>query len=165
MSSIARSWPALFAWGAGLLHLALAAQVVRAALVPGVVVAAMLLLQGAAELSWGVLSLRRGRPVAARAVVAGAVTGLVLAAVAIGGGGSPVAVAAVVVLVVPASMLTWSARARTAVSPSRRLVPAIGIVAGAVLVAGLVTPALSTTTGSGEHGHDDLSSFDPHAGH
>jgi hypothetical protein len=165
MRSIARSWPALFAWGAGLLHIALAAQVARTASVPGAFVMSALLLQGAAELTWGVLSLSRGRPVAARAVVAGAMTGLVLAAVAIGGGGSPVAAAAVVVLVVPASMLTWSARARTTAASARPLLPAVGMVVGAVLVAGLVTPALSTTTGSVEHGHGDLSSFDPHAGH
>jgi hypothetical protein len=164
MRSIARSWPALFAWGAGLLHIALAAQVARAALVPGVI-AVVLLLQGAAELTWGILGLSSGRPVAARAVVAGAMTGMVLAAVAIGGGGSPVAAAAVVVLVMPASMLTWSSRAGTPASHSRPMLPAVGLIVGAVLVAGLITPALSTTTGSGEHGHSDLSSFDPHAGH
>ena len=164
MRSIARGWPALFAWGAGLLHIALAAQVARAALVPGLI-AVVLLLQGAAELTWGILSRSSGRAVAARAVVAGAMSGMVLAAVAIGGGGSPVAAAAVVVLMVPASMLTWSARAGTPAWHSRQMPPAVGLIVGAVLVAGLITPALSTTTGSGEHGHSDLSSFDPHAGH
>jgi hypothetical protein len=165
MRSISRSWPALFAWGAGLLHIALAAQVVRASPVPGAVAMTALLLQGAAELTWGIVSLSRGRPVAPRAVVAGAMTGLVLAAGAIGDGGSPVAVAAVVVLVVPASMLSWSATTRPTVARSRSMPPAVGMIVAAVLVAGLVTPALATTSGGGEHGHSDLSSFDPHAGH
>jgi hypothetical protein len=165
MSGIARSWPSLFAWGGGLLHIALAAQVARAGLLPGAIAVAALLLQGAAELAWGTISVRRGGPVAARAAIAGAMTGPVLAAVAIGGGGSPVAAAAIVVLLVPASMLTWKARMRQKPPRDRRIVPALGMVVGAVLVAALLTPVLSSTSGSIGHGHGDLSSFDPHAGH
>ncbi|KHK97463.1 hypothetical protein LK09_11955 [Microbacterium mangrovi] len=163
MRTSSRSWPALFAWGAGLLHIALAAEAGRAAAALGMLAAAALLLQGAGELAWGIAALVRGRPVAPRTALVGAVTGLTLAASAIPAGGSPIAVAAVVLLLVPAAVLTWTAKEVRRSRPRSWGQP-VGMVVGAVLVAALITPALSTTVGGG-HGHLDMASVDPHAGH
>ncbi|MDL9978762.1 hypothetical protein [Microbacterium candidum] len=159
MRTMSRSWPALFAWGAGLLHVALGAEIGVASAVAMVA----LLLQGAGEFAWGIVSLRSERAVARRTALAGAITGVVLAAASVPFGGSPFAVAATIALVVPAAMLASRGDAR----PSTRGRPwsrAVGVVTGGVIVAGLLGPALSTTAvPHHEHGH--VVSLDPHAGH
>jgi hypothetical protein len=157
---MSRSWPALFAWGAGLLHIALGAEIG----VAGAVAVVALLLQGAGEIVWGTLSLRAGRPVARRSALTGAMTGVVVAAAAVVFGCSPFAAAATIALVVPAAALA----SRSGGRPPARDRPwsrAVGIVAGGVLVAGLLTPALSTTAEPVHQGPGQLVSFDPHAGH
>lgn len=162
MRPLARTWPALFAWGAGLVHIALAAQIARSASAAAVAVIVALLAQGAGELVWGGLSLHAGQPVAARTAMTGGMTGAVLAGVAIGAGGSPVAAAAAVALLVPGAILA-ARSGRGLMTPASGWVPMVGLIAGAGIVAGLVTPALSTTAGIPEHGR--IVFVDPHAGH
>jgi hypothetical protein len=162
MPLLARSWPALFAWGAGLLHVALAAEVARAHLAPGVLLVVALAVQGVGELAWGTVSLRRGRPVASRTAMAGGLTGVVVAGAAIGAGGSPIAAVAALVLLVPAAVLAGRA-SRSVATPTSTWGPVVGLLVGAGIVAGLVTPALSTTDGVQVHGHFVF--VDPHAGH
>jgi hypothetical protein len=157
---MSRSWPALFAWGAGLLHIALGAEIGVAAAVAMVA----LLLQGAGEFLWGILSLLAGRPVARRTAVTGAMTGVVLAAAAVPFGCSPYAVAATIALVVPAAALASRSgdQSPTRGRPWSRVA---GIVAGGVLVAGLLTPTLSMTAEPVHRGPGQQVSLDPHAGH
>jgi hypothetical protein len=69
-----RMWPALASWGAGLIHLAVAAAAPPAVL-------ALFVLIGAAEIVWGVLVLRADGLVAPR-IVLGAAVGIVAASVA-----------------------------------------------------------------------------------
>jgi hypothetical protein len=69
-----RMWPALASWGAGLIHLAVAAAAPPAVL-------ALFVLIGAAEIVWGVLVLRADGLVAPR-IVLGAAVGIVAGSVA-----------------------------------------------------------------------------------
>jgi hypothetical protein len=69
-----RMWPALASWGAGLIHLAVAAAAPPAVL-------ALFVLIGAAEIVWGVLVLRADGLVAPR-IVLGAAVAIVAASVA-----------------------------------------------------------------------------------
>lgn len=169
-------WPALFAWGAGLIHIAVAAGAPLGVLVP-------LTALGAAELVWGIATLRLGRmPLVRTALTIGVVAtlgGLVLALfdlmawiplvssslmlLAIAG-------AAAVKLRRDARGIDGSgtdargadvdASARSSAPVGRSL---IGVVAGALLVSALTTPALAQTHAgdyaiphgemSGHHGH------------
>lgn len=145
MGALTRTWPALFAWGSGLVHIALAASIsAGTGGSTAIVVMAVLLLLGAAELAWGVASLRAGHPVMSRTRLAGALAGVILAAAAIAVGCSPFAVAASVVLTVAA--VRFSSRSKTP-DRSRPWTATAGVASGAVLVAALLTPALSSTDG------------------
>lgn len=114
MALLTRTWPALASWGSGLLHLSLGASVMLAAEGTGgvaVAVAVGLLLCGAAELLWGALGLRAGRPVAPRAGAVGALASIGVSGGALALGASPLAVAAAVLLtLVAAAAVARSAR-------------------------------------------------------
>ena len=173
-----RNWPALLAWGAGLIHLAIGAQVVAAGGAwPATALLAPMLVAGVAELGWGVVVLRAGRVVQGRGAAVGAIAAVVLGAAALAGGASVVAVGTASALaVVGGSMAARGARAgevragageRPARSVRSR---AAGTVVGAVLVAALVTPGLAQTDAglNGVHDHGvpaDLPFVDPHGHH
>lgn len=144
-----RQWPALFAWGAGLIHLAIAAGST-----PGWAV--LLGAMGAIELAWGVYALRAGRMTRPAAVLGGALAAIALSVVTgIFGSfaGVPLGAACLLLLVIAfAGGAVLRADARRAPRrtnyesvqrPGRTL---IGLLAGASLVAGLTTPALAMTS-------------------
>jgi hypothetical protein len=167
-----RSWPALLMWGAGLTHLALGAAIVRSdGGVAATVALAASLAIGASEIVWGAAALRSGRAIAPRLIV-----GAALAALAVGGallivGASPLAIAAASGFAVSAAAITVrtrGSRARHAeTAPATRSSSSVaGLLVGAILVAGVATPALATTD-AGIHGvsHDRMTPLDPHLGH
>ncbi|BDZ64550.1 hypothetical protein [Agromyces mangrovi Wang et al. 2018] len=167
-----RSWPALGALGAGLVLLALGAGAGGA---PGIAMAGL----GVAALAQGVAALRAGRVVLPRTTLGVVAAYLVVAAgisaagllPGIGVAGGPL-VAASALAVVPAAAAAHRLRAPLQVPGSsagrrstvERWPSLVGLVAGAVLVAGLVTPALAATT-AGEHAvpHGELHT--EHVGH
>lgn len=172
-----RTWPALFAWGAGLIHLAIGASVVGTghdAFATALLVS--LLVAGAAELAWGVMALRSGRIVGGKGAALGAIALVLLGAASLLSGASVIAVAAASALAVAGGSIA----ARTAAPTASRAVAArgrgtwsrgAGVMVGAVLVAALVAPGLAQTDagqGVGEHGHGigaELPLIDPHAHH
>ncbi|MGR0318632.1 hypothetical protein [Agromyces sp. ZXT2-3] len=161
-----RSWPMLAALGGGLVGTALAAGAGGA---PQVVLAGL----GVAALGWGVLSLRSGRPLAPRTVLAASVAALLLAGAAVASGsvadvpGLPLAtacafLAAVALSVAPAARHGRAVPAQPEASvvdrtPAGRPAHArpspaaearrslAGLAIGAVLVSALATPALAAT--------------------
>lgn len=183
LTTLARTWPMLSALGGGLVLLALAAGAGGTA---GVALAGV----GIAGLGWGVLSLRAGRGIAP-AVALG-----VSAAVLVGGGalvgtglaastgvavGPLVAASAFIGVVAVHSAFAVRRAARAAARPipdqtraaNAAPPPAVdgrrslaGMVAGALLVAGLATPALAATEAGelavphGEHGRTGTSVTD-----
>lgn len=207
MARLTRTWPALAVWGSGLLHLSLGASLTLGMARPlSTAVAVGLLLIGAAELVWGALALRAGRPVAPRTAAVGALVAIGVSGGALASGSSPLAVAAAVLLTLgavaalararreahdgttvgggrervadPAGVGTpvsgsaapsRAARGRTSASggtePGRPWVATVGAVAGAVIVAALVTPALSSVYIPGADAPAPSSNLGPHAGH
>lgn len=208
MARLTRTWPALAVWGSGLLHLSLGASLTLGMARPlSTAVAVGLLLIGAAELVWGALALRAGRPVAPRTAAVGALVAIGVSGGALASGSSPLAVAAAVLLTLgavaalararreardgttvgggrervadPAGVGTSvsgsaapggnTARGRTSAfggtAPGRPWVATVGAVAGAVIVAALVTPALSSVYIPGADAPAPSSNLGPHAGH
>jgi hypothetical protein len=165
LGGIAVSWAAVAAWGAGLIELAIGAGAVPqggAARGAGVVLLAL----GAAGLVWGAVTLARGRIVVPRTGVAAALAGIAAATVAVASDPvrtSVLAVAAAAALLVTialacASVLRRRARKATDAAPPR----VWGILVAAVLVAGLVTPALGATeAGRNATGHGGHELVDP----
>ena len=174
LTTLARTWPMLSALGGGLVLLALAAGA-------GGTAGGALAGAGIAGLGWGVLSLRAGRAIvpavalgvtSAVLVGAGALVGTGLAA-ATGVAVGPLVAASVFIAVVAAhTAFVVRRRSRAARRPSDRngapdaasrpaidgRLSLVGLVAGALLVAGLATPALAGTEAGelavphGEHG-------------
>ncbi|MBU4465215.1 MAG: hypothetical protein KKH75_05135 [Actinobacteria bacterium] len=149
-SGSAVALPAVAAWGAGLIQLALGAGALTGSEgAPATFVAgAALLALGAATFAWGSVSLSRGLIVVPRSSIAGAVAGIVTltAALAIDPTHiSVLAVAAASALLVAVGLgIALVLRGR----PTRRIGRSHGVLAtiiGAVVVAGLVTPALGAT--------------------
>lgn len=144
----APSWAAVSAWGAGLLEIALGAGLMTspggAARGAGIV----LVIIGAGALGWGVVMLVRGRVIAPRAGIAGALAGLIGAVLALGidtGRTSVIAVGAASALLV-ATALACGAELRRRRSSARSGQPRLAVfLVAAVLVAGVVTPALGAT--------------------
>lgn len=171
MALLTRSWPALAVWGSALLHLSLGASLTLGTGRPvATVVAVGLLLVGVTELAWGAAALRAGRPVAPRTAAVGAVLSIAAGGAALATGCSPLAVAAAVLLTLGAgAALARSERAsaeRPAPTASARpWVATVGSVAGAVIVAALVTPALSTVYVPGADAPAPSTQLGPHAGH
>lgn len=155
----APSWPAIAAWGAGLVQLALGAgAIMTAGGGPAIRVAGILLVViGAGALGWGAATLARGRIVVPRLSIAGSLAGILAATAAMVLDPTRVSVFAVaagialLIAVALGSALTLR-RARhggaaKADAGHRHLV---GLILGAVLVAGIVTPALAATE-AGQH--------------
>ncbi|WP_159501748.1 hypothetical protein [Microbacterium sp. 18062] len=157
-TAFTRSWPSLAAAGAGLIELALAAGVVTGAggesraAGPGVLAAALLVL-GAASLGWAGTVLARGRIVAPRLGLIGVLAGmgaLIGLLVADAAHTSIAAVGAAIALLIVAGLACAHDARRTARTTShepRRAVraSALGVLVGATVVAALVTPALAST--------------------
>ncbi|GAA5031040.1 hypothetical protein ACFQRL_10795 [Microbacterium fluvii] len=164
-----RTWPALFAFGAGLLHLAAGAAVVHGGGASTAAVLCALIVVGAAELIWAGASLHAGRPRRPRLAVGAAAAAPVWGAAALAVGCSPIAIAAASGFAVTAGAMTargWGERARRAASggsAARRAHPAVAwTIAGALVVAAVATPALATTTAGLSAVHDHGGSTDPH---
>ena len=160
-TTLARTWPMLSALGGGLVLLALAAGA-------GGVAGGALAVAGIAGLSWGVLSLRAGRAIVP-AVALGVSTAVLVGAGALVGTGLAAATGVAVGALVAASvfiavvaghtafLVRRRSRAARATADGHRAAdaasgPAIdgrlslaGLVVGALLVAGLATPALAAT--------------------
>lgn len=138
---------AVAAWGAGLLQMALGAGVLTSA---GVALGAGLALValGAGALAWGVASLARGRSVAPRMGIGGALAGIGATTAALltaPARVSAVAVAAASVLLVVAALacgVRLREREKTTDAAPLRLT---ALVVAAVVVAAIATPALGTT--------------------
>lgn len=155
---LARTWSALFGWGAGLMHLGVGAAIVSGGHDAGAAAVLSLLISlGAMEIAWGVVVLARERPWRpyrrpwlVYAGVGLAVAAMVLGGFAVGSGASSIAVAAgglLVVIAAVAAVAGWrSARRLRARSRRRPGVEFAGLAVAAILVAGVVTPALSMTT-------------------
>ena len=148
------SWAAIAAWGGGLIQLALGAgAVIGQEGGPAVGIAGItLLLLGIAALGWGAGTLARGRIVLPRAGVAGALVGIVAAVTALAL--DPVrvsvfAVAAASALVLPVALACAAEQRRSRSGGPRRADAGgpriVSLVLSAVLVAAVVTPALSAT--------------------
>lgn len=167
----APSWPAFAAWGGGLIQLALGAGAVTGAGgVPAIRAAGILLaVIGAVAIGWGAATLARGRIVVPRRGIAGSLAGILAAAAAMALDPTRVSVLAVAaasalfIAVALGCALTLRRAARPARSwtdaGGRRL---IALFVAALLVAGVVTPALAATEagrhavphgGMVEHGH------------
>ena len=169
-------WPALFAWGAGLIHIAVAAGSPLGVLVP-------LTALGLAELAWGIAALRLGRmPLVRTALAVGLLAtlgGLVLALFDLMAWIPLVSSSLMLLAIAGASAVTLRRAARgsngrsaddrdaDAGASARSSAPVgrtlIGVVAGALLVSALTTPALAQTHAgdyaiphgemTGHHGH------------
>jgi hypothetical protein len=174
-SALVRSWPALAAWGSGLLQLGLGAgAIVKGADAASRGVGVLLVVAGAATLAWGVAVLAQGRAVAPRSGVAVSLVGMVgLAGVMLVGPAEtsiyPVAVSVVLsfaVGLVSALVLRRAGRARPLVRSAARTSVG-GLIVGAFLLAGVVTPALAATPiGSDAPGSSVNEVFQPgHEGH
>jgi len=176
---VLRSWPALLAWGAGLIHLAIGAAVARAdGEGNAVMLLAPMLAVGAAEIAWGVAVLRAGRIRGGRGAAAGAIIAVLMGTVALIGGAPVIAVGSASALAIASGAMAarmreaGAARTGTGEEPVRTSRSrAAGVALGAVLVAALAMPGLAQTdaaTNVGVHDHGngaDLPLVDPHAHH
>ncbi|KAA9105023.1 hypothetical protein [Microbacterium rhizomatis] len=143
------SWPAVAAWGAGLLQLALGAGALTGAggKVWLGVAGATLVILGAGELVWGAAALARGRIVVPRVGVAGALVGIVAATATLmldPERTSILAVAATSLLLISVGVGCGIALRRGLPGGDVRT-GLLGLFVAAVLVAGVVTPALGAT--------------------
>jgi hypothetical protein len=149
----APSWPAIAAWGGGLIQLALGAgaitsdgarQAIREA---GILLAVI----GACAHVWGAATLARGRIVVPRLSIAGSRAGILAAAGAMALDPTRVsvfAVAADIALLIAVALGCALELRREGQPHSKRHL--VGLIVGAVLVAGVVTPALAATE-AGRH--------------
>lgn len=181
MTDSSRSVMALASLGVGLVHLAVGAG-------SPLFLAILLVGFGIAELGWGVALLVRGRVVLPRtalplALAPVALWGLdITASVALGGSGmaaslpfGPMAAASALSLFLGAGLALARRRSlepRPTASGSRPGRYLLGMTLGAMLVAGLVTPALAGThagTAAVPHGEHETSTSDEdpalHSGH
>jgi len=141
-------WPAVTAWGAGLVQIALGAGAVTGSTVQPA--GLPLIALGLLALAWGATALARGRVIAPRAGVAGALAGLIAGALALAADPartSILAVAAASVLVVAVAIgcgraLRATQRTTASAPPKPRLA---GFFVAAVVVAAVITPALGAT--------------------
>lgn len=160
-TSIAPAIGAVAAWGAGLIQIALGADALTgdlAARGAGLVLVTL----GAGCVIWGAMVLVRGHVVVPRTGVTGALAGIAaLAAVlwAQPGRASVIAVVAASALLI-AVALTCGLRLRARKEQADAASPRVSaLIAAAVVVAAIVTPALGTTEGARfapDHGSHDL---------
>lgn len=183
-SVLVRSWPPLAAWGAGLLEIGLGAGAVT----KGVDVASrgigtLLVVVGAVTFGWGVAALATSRVAAPRTGMTVSLVGIggVVAALVVDPGRIGVQAVGVCVLLslivgVAAATAVRRGRPRPATADGTRAsgprsagaqrTSILGLVAGCVVVAGLVTPALgSTAVGSDAPDHSGHRVVLPGHGH
>lgn len=172
-AGLTRSWPPLGAWGAGLIQLALGAGILTGTGAAPRAAGILLVVVGAASLIWGALRFtgrpldRTGLGVALAGVIA---AGTALLADPVRSSVAAVAVAIALDMVVGAT-IGRSRRPRTRRAPSPRAVvagvpPFAGFFLAAVVVAGVVTPALaSTEAGRLAPDHGSHGTFLDHRGH
>ncbi|MET0736606.1 MAG: hypothetical protein ABWY55_13310 [Microbacterium sp.] len=164
----APAWAAVAAWGGGLIEVALGAGAVTGDEATPAVIAsgAVLVVLGVAGLAWGAATLARGRVIAPRAGIAGALAGVVVAALAVAADPARVSVitaaAASVLLIVVAGACGSRLRALARGAETDAAAPRIAVLlVAAVLVAGIVTPALGATEAArlapdhGSHGFSE----------
>jgi len=149
------AWPAIAAWGAALIHLALGAGAVTAT--DGLsLIGLPLIALGLAGLSWGCAVLVRGRAVVPCVAISGALVGIVAGAVALAIDPvrtSVVAVGAASVLLVAVAFGCGRALRRTGWETDAAPPRLVGLFIAAVVVAGIVTPALGATEAGRLAGH------------
>ena len=154
----APSWTAFAAWGGGLIQLALGAGAITGVGGgPAIRVAGIFLtVIGVVAIGWGAATLARGRIVVPRLGIAGSLAGILATAAAMSLDPTRVSVFAVAaasaLLVAVALRCAWALRRASRPTTTRdaarpRL---IGLFVGALLVAGVVTPALAATE-AGQH--------------
>jgi hypothetical protein len=139
------AWSAPVAWGAGLIAVALGAgAIVMPESVLGSVSGAVLVALGLAALWWGVVCLARGRVVAPRGTVAGALAGIgmLCAVLSLAPGRTSILAVAVCALLLVVTALTATAALRR--GPDDRPAGVWGLLIAAVLVAAIATPALGS---------------------
>ena len=183
-SALTRSWPTLAAWGAGLLQLGVGAgMIMQGTGVADRGVGVLAAVVGAAALGWGVAALTRGRLVAPRTGMAIAVIGTVASGLALAVDPVRISVHAVGVAVllhlaygVASAFVVRRARSgsddvarSTTPDAADRVSPrtsVLGMIAGCIIVAGLVTPALGATeAGRAAPDHSDHPLFSTEHGH
>lgn len=144
-------WPAIVAWGAGLVQIALGAGAITTVQDdPAIgVVGISLIVIGAGALGWGAVILTRGRIVAPRASIAGSLAGILVTATALALDPVRISVFAVAVAIVLLIAVALGCARATRRSDAGRS-GLIGLVVAAVLVSGAVTPALAATE-AGRH--------------
>ena len=149
----APSWPAIAAWGGGLIQLALGAGAITTeGASPAIRVAGIVLVViGAGALGWGAATLARGRIVVPRLSIVGSLAGILAAVGAMALDPTRVSVFAVAagIALLIAVALGCALELRRAGRPREKR-HLVGLVVGAVLVAGVVTPALAATE-AGQH--------------
>jgi hypothetical protein len=164
------SWPAVAAWGAALLQLALGAGALtgEGGGAWSATTGAALVVLGAGGLVWGTAALARGRIVVPRAGVAGSLAGVVVAALALAADPAHVSIVAVaaasVLLVALGAACGLRIRGGEARGTDASRPGILGLLIGALLVAALVTPALASTEAgrlAPDHSSHDLV-FGPH---
>ncbi|WP_137845867.1 hypothetical protein [Microbacterium sp. 2FI] len=162
----APSWAAVAAWGAGLVELALGAGALTGADGSGAARGAgtALVILGLASLVWGVATLMRGRLVTPRFAIGAALAGMVATAVALMADPSRTSVIAVVaasVLLLACSLgAAHALRTGTATDAGAPRLSVLFVTA--VIVAGVVTPALGATeAGRLAPDHGEHSVVDP----
>lgn len=162
----APAWVAVGAWGAGLVGAAVGAAAIVGVQADPVSrsLGAAAVAHGLLALAWGAASLARARPVAPRAALAGALTGVAIAVALLITGPERTSVFSTAVFVAlsvaVASGISWSTR-----HPSRSG-GVLGLVAAAAVVAVLVTPALGSAQDAAVTGRDGTFTPVPaHEGH
>ena len=165
---MARTWSALFALGAGLMHLGLGSAIVSTPAGTGsAITLSSLILLGAMEIAWAIVVLTLARPWSATSrpwlVYAGvglAVLAMVLGGFALNVGAPTIAVSAsgfLIVVAAVAAVIGWRTTRNQRTEARRR--PGLefaGLAVAAVLVAGIVTPAVAGTSAglnAVPHGH------------
>ena len=142
--------PAIAAWGAGLIQLALAAGAITAddSSLASRAIGVALLPLGAAAMVWGAVVLARGILPLPRVTIAasiGAILAIAGALIVDAAHTSAFAAAAAVALIIVVAASNARALRRTGPRPSGSTGGAVvGLVAGAIVVSALVTPALSS---------------------
>lgn len=160
-------WAAIAAWGGGLIQLALGAgAVTTAGGSPAIRVAGFLLIaMGAAAIGWGAATLARGRIVVPRLSVAGSLAGILLVAATMALDPTRVSVFAVaaasallIAVALAAAVGIRRARRPRSSRPDGGRPRLLGLFVAAILVAGVVTPALAATE-AGQHAvpHGEMS--------
>lgn len=145
VASFVASWPAVGAWGAGLVHAALGAAAVVApgATTPARALGIALVILGLAAIGWGVMTLRAERMLAPRIVVVTAVAAVVADGILLllAPARTSIIGVAVATLLAVAVAVPAAAAARRGQSTTRAA-GVWGIVLAAAVIAVVVTPAL-----------------------